>query len=541
MHDAQSQSQNGASPRPDSRLRRPNWLRVYVLVAAISLLTIVTSLGLTLGSMTLLSDSAEVNDAWARRLTRHVELNAMLIVVVVALGCGAGFQVILLSRRLTVVSEESAELQRVKNLFEEASRARAEFLAQLSHDIRTPLAGIAGMTALALETELDEEQRKYLGEVKISAEALLSVVVEHCDFPTIDSESRKLEAIDFDLHGLVATAVKTHALMASEKGVDLVCHIMPDAPAALAGDPIRLQQVLTSLVGNALSTTGRGEVVLHVQLERQAPQEVWLRFAIQDASGGLSAEEKQLVAEALLESAAGKPIPPTGSSRRLLIAAQLVGQLGGKLRMVTVPGAGNTFHFTIVLGRAVSTAVPSQQSFHELPAGPATALRLARTGRRILLVEDDAINQKVASFMLKKRGHEVEVACSGADGLAAVARETFDLVLMDIRMPGMDGFEAAARIRQDERGTGRHIPIVALTAQALPGDREKCLAAGMDGYIAKPIQTSELHATIDAVLAGAGTVAEGAAWGNVAQPAWGLSRPAADERPAPVVSAASIA
>jgi CheY-like chemotaxis protein len=302
-----------------------------------------------------------------------------------------------------------------------------------------------------------------------------------------------------------------------------------------------LQQILTSLVGNALGTTARGEVVLHVQLERQAPQEVWLRFAIQDASGGVSAEEKQLVAEALLESAAGKPIPPTGSSRRLLIAAQLVGQLGGRLRMVTVPGAGNTFHFTIVFGHTAKTAVPSQQSFDEPPASSATTLRLAGTGRRILLVEDDSINQKVASFMLKKRGHEVEVASSGADGLAALSRETFDLVLMDIRMPGMDGFEAAARIRQDEQGTGRHIPIVALTAQALPGDREKCLAAGMDGYISKPIQTAELHATIDAVLSGGGTAAEVAAWGNVAQSAWGLSRPAADEHAVPVISAANIA
>jgi CheY-like chemotaxis protein len=565
MHDAQMPSPIGSANCREPRLPRPNWRRVYLLAAGISLLTVFISMGLALSTAGLFSDSAEASDVWAQRLTRHAQLNAMLIVVVVALGCGAGFQVILLSRRLAVVSEEHAELQRVKQLFEDASQARARFMAQLSHDIRTPLAGVAGMTALALETELTDEQRNYLGEVKASAETLLNVVVEHCDFPTVDSESRKLESIDFDLHQVVVSAVKTHSLSAREKSVELVCHVMPDVPPTLVGDPIRLQQVLTNLVGNAVISTDHGGVVLHVQLERQGSQEVSLRFAVQDASGGLAGEEQKLIAEALLETAIGNAIHAAGgASRRLLIAAQLVGQMGGSLRMVSVAGAGNTFHFTIdfavstrhcaeaaqgaikparqwELHSGDTTAIRTPEGFQSASPTAKTSSQQSGTGLHILLVEDDAINQRVASFMLKKRGHEVEVAPSGADALAALNRQTFDLVLMDVRMPGMDGFETTARIRQDERITGRHIPIVALTAQALPGDREKCLAAGMDGYVAKPIQTAELQATIEAVLAGAATAAEGAAWGLVAQPIWGVSRPIAGDRALPAVNVASIA
>jgi CheY-like chemotaxis protein/signal transduction histidine kinase len=624
-------------------------------MAGISLLTLFISVGLTLGSAGLLDDSGKANEGWARRVSLHAEHNAMLIVVVVVLGCGAGFQVIKLSRRLAAVSEDHAELLRIKQSFEEANRARSEFLSQLSHDIRTPVAGILGMTALALETDLTEEQRGYLADVKSSAESLLCVVVDHCDFPIVDSVTAKLEKIDFELQDIVDRAAKPQEPRAQEKGLRLVCHVMPDVPPALVGDPARLRQVLSILISSAVNSTERGEVVLHVQLERQTPQDVWLRFAVQDPSGGLSPERGQVVAEALLEGATGKTNPVARAGRNLSVAAHLVAQMGGGLRLVSVAGAGNTFHFTIGFGvpagqvRGMTSVVPSElkelrvlvvdhnashsQKLAELlghwqmrptivSSGHAalTAIRIAndrnepfglalidanltgingfdvareiagepslaqatilmidsdnlhavekrcrelgvaewvlkpirqselldavtmairwsrelddsspdaaRSARRkmgdklrVLLIEDNLVNQKVASFMLKKRGHDVEIAGNGLEALAALAKRNFDVILMDLQMPDLDGFETTARIREDELATGRHVPIVAVTAHALPGDREKCLAAGMDGYLSKPIITSELHATIESVMASAGSAAAAAGRGLVGQSA----------------------
>ena len=448
MSPLQIASPNSAAPLlHDSRWHSPNWKRLYLLLAGISLMTIVISITLTLGSVGLFLESAEATQTWAQRLSLHAELNAMLVVIVVVLGCGAGFQVIKLSRRLAVVSESQAELQRIKQSFEDANRARAEFLAQLSHDIRTPMSGILGMTALALDTELTEEQRSYLGEVKASAETLLNVITESCEFPALDNGPFDIETVELDLHEVIATAVKPQALRAHERGVELICHVAPDVRSGLVGDPTRLRQVLTSLVSSALKFTEQGEVVLDVQLERRTAQESWLRFAVRDTSGGLDADRQHAVAEALSGRATVPSSSEASAGLSLAIAAQLVARMGGNLRIQSVAGEGNTFYFTIGFGAPEAGA-----------ASNATVIPGSLKDLRVLVVDDSATERQVLHELLGHWNMRPMVESNGAAALAAMhaasdLHEPFGLVLVDGNMPGMSGFDVMREIARDPQLT----------------------------------------------------------------------------------------
>jgi CheY-like chemotaxis protein len=343
------------------------------------------------------------------------------------------------------------------------------------------------MIDLALDTNLSAEQREYLTTVKSSAGALLAIINDILDFSKIEARKLELQRVPFSVKEVVRATVKGFLVQARNKQLSLQCDFSADVPEMAIGDPGRLRQILMNLVGNALKFTNQGEILVHVM----RLHEDTLQFSVSDTGIGISPEKQQTIFEAFVQADTSSTRQYGGTGLGLAIVSQLVALMQGRIWLESKPGSGSTFYFTAPFTRATDVAVrDAAQRNEERPATmPVGKLR-------ILIADDNLVNLRLARSLLAKQGHSAVAVGSGREALAALEQQNFDLVLMDVQMPDMDGFETTRAIRARERVSKAHLPIIAMTAHAMSGDRERCLAAGMDSYVTKPVDAAKLFTAI---------------------------------------------
>jgi PAS domain S-box-containing protein len=437
-----------------------------------------------------------------------------------------------LKRYALELERKNEEMESALTTAREATRMKSRFLANMSHEIRTPMNGVLGMTDFLLGTELNAEQQEYAGSIKRSADSLLLLINDILDISRIEAGKLRLDRVAFPLKAKVEETGSLFALQARAKGLEFLCDVPASLPDVAVGDPGRLGQVLTNLLGNAIKFTDHGRIGVTVESLRQTKGDILVRFVVHDTGIGISRDNQGRLFESFTQGDDSSTRKYGGTGLGLAISKQLVELMGGEIGVESEPQRGSHFWFTVLFGAAAEnerTLAPRQRP--PMPAPPPPVARPAPTSPsapvapkqetkpsagsaspnngavisrkyRILLAEDNEINKRITLRLLDKLGLAADAVMNGEEAVAALEKSKYDLVLMDCQMPGMDGYEATAAIRNRE-GTARRTPICALTANAMEGDREKCLAAGMDDYVSKPVGLEKLREALDRWLPGA--------------------------------------
>jgi signal transduction histidine kinase len=399
------------------------------------------------------------------------------------------------------IRDRTDQLEEAMRAAQAANEAKSEFLANISHELRTPMNGVIGMLDIALDQPLTPELAEQLHTAQSCAYALLCLLNDMLDLSKIEAGKMSLEKIPFDLRALLADCIKAHQPKATENSVVLRADVSPDLPREIAGDPLRVRQIIANLLSNAVKFTEHGSVDVRVGGKHISPDQFQLEITVEDSGTGIPADKLLSIFDKFAQANGSVSRKFGGTGLGLAITRSLVELHGGDVRVQSELGRGTTFTVTLLCDTEVAggAAPEAARAATPIAGGAPIAAGASGSGVRILVVEDNHVNQKVVTAVLRKRGFSIELANDGQEALNKLEKcAAFDLVLMDVQMPVLDGLEATRLIRRESRWKG--LPIVAMTAHAMNGDKERCLEAGMNGYISKPVQPSLLLSTVDEFL-----------------------------------------